>query len=138
MKIESVKQQLCVLAKQHNDFSDDREGFEKALLIEQEAEYIIFSWCSSKGYQVNGFPPKKRHNIEDETDHDNSMDRIRTYLDVLTTTRKNVAALTWLYDSMFFEGIPDTLEGYVEMIREHVAKDSFQNEIWKIDPIIRR
>lgn len=110
MSPEEIKLNLLVLAKEHHEAQD----YHHAMWIEEDAQALIFSYCESKNYQINGFPHIKRKTVpEEEQDDYFCRERIERYLNLLIPNHPDVAEMMYLYESLFYVGMPDNLEAYI-------------------------
>lgn len=118
MNPEEIKLKLQLLAKDHDEAKDDL----LAEMLEEAAEKIIVSYCESKHYQINGFPFVKRKIVpEEEQDDYFSRERFQRYLYLLIPRQHDVAELMFLYESLFYAGMPDILEDYILEVKEMIT-----------------
>lgn len=124
MNIESIKQELAELAKEHDALNmPGLDEIKYAEMIEWDAVRLIISYCEQCGYTVNGFPTEKRKLFEkqelvDGEDEDDYFctERFNAYIYHLALEKDDVAELLWFYENSFWPGMYATKEDFLGSI----------------------
>lgn len=122
--IEEINQKISELAHNH-------ESSESLLGNDRDEEYfeaaafdMITEYCEYKGYDVNGFPNKKKKKLADsDPDLDEDyfcIDRYRYYVDTLTLEKEDVANLNWHYYSSFWPTQFNDKNDFMESVKSWV------------------
>jgi hypothetical protein len=124
--LDEIKEEIKLLADKHQSIAeDDLDVFADADLIELRAERVIINYCEQQKYLINGFPTEKKK-IEDELDEDYfCRERYQLYLDILATTKSDVADLLWCYTSSFWPDSFESKEYYIQCIKEQLESGVF-------------
>ncbi len=115
MGIEEIKAEILKMHVKWKSLSNSFDDDKYAEIYESDARSLIIIYCESKGYEVEGYPFKKR--ILGETDQFYDEDyfcyeRNLKYLDVLAATQEDVLELMYFYSKTFWPDQVDSLEEY--------------------------
>lgn len=126
MNIDKIKLEISRLSQEHKATGDDLDDFKDAELIEKEAEQLIVKYCEAKGYLLNGFPTEKRQLPEEELEEDYfCQERYQLYLNTLATQHEDVAELMWCYVSTFWEDQCESIEEYLQNLKDGLDSGVF-------------
>ena len=131
MEVEAIKNEILKIYENWKDTSDDIAGDKDAELYESFVRDLIINYCESKGYEVDGYPFKKR--ILGETNYDYDEDyfcyeRNLKYLDVLATIHKDVMELMYFYGKTFWPDQMESKEGYKKNLLLDILYNRYEIE----------
>ena len=131
MEIEKIKEEIEKQYQQWKLVPGEIEDFTTAEIYESAVISLIIAYCENKGYEVEGFPLKKRilGKIDDFYDEDYfCFWRYVKYLDVLATTKEDVLELLHFYGYTFNKNLTPTKEEYKNQILEYIRVNIYDIE----------
>lgn len=125
--MKKTKQKITQLAYKHLQTDELWE----AEIFESEALALIYNFCLSNKYDINGFPFKLINNGIDVDDYFEELDILSFqgylyYIEKLSIVKKDVAELLWHFVSAFW---PDQFENEVDYYNDIYSRLKANNEI---------
>jgi hypothetical protein len=131
METATIKTEIEKIFNSWKNCNGDLDGDKYAELYESDVRSLIFSYCESKKYEVEGYPFQKR--ILGETDNFYDEDyfcyeRNLKYLDYLAATHNDVLELMYFYSKTFWTDQVGTIEEYKKYILEGIENNWYDIE----------
>jgi hypothetical protein len=104
MEMESVKSKILELHEVWDVLGDGSDSFKYGEIHESFVVDLIANYCVERGYEVDGFPIKKRELAKENNSYNEDYfceARYIKYLDVLATKYEDVLELMYFYSSTF-------------------------------------
>lgn len=131
MEIESVKSKILEFHEVWDVIGNSSDDYYKGKIHESFVVDLLVEYCVERGYEVDGFPIKKR----ELSDNSNLCDedyfceaRYVKYLDILATKNDDVLELMFFYSSTFWlEHFDDKIK-YKNQLLDYISCDVYEIE----------
>jgi hypothetical protein len=125
MEKQFVKNRISAIHEVWNALGDSLDNFKNGQIHESFVVEIISEYCIEKGYEVEGFPIKKRELAMLNEDYF-CYDRYVKYLDILATKVEEVFELMFFYTSTFWPEHFDDEESYKQTLLDYISCDVYE------------
>ena len=131
MEMESVKSKILELHEAWDVLGDGSDSFKYGEIHESFVVDLISNYCVERGYEVDGFPIKKRELAKENNSYNEDYfceARYIKYLDVLATKYEDVLELMYFYSSTFWLEHFDDKEKYKNRLMDYISCDVYEIE----------
>ena len=130
MEMESVKSKILELHEVWDVIEDGSDCFKHGI-HESFVIDLIVEYCIERGYEVDGFPIKKRELAKENNSYNEDYfceARYVKYLDILATLYEDVLELMYFYSSTFWLEHFDDKKKYKNRLLEYIRCDVYEIE----------
>ena len=131
MEMESVKSKILELHEAWDVLGDGLDSFKYGEIHESFVIDLIADYCVERGYEVEGFPIKKRELAKENNSYNEDYfceARYVKYLDILATLYEDVLELMYFYSSTFWLEHFDDKEKYKNRLMDYISCDVYEIE----------
>jgi len=129
MTIEEIKQKILETHPSWKATGDSLDDDKYASINEDYIRELIGDYCEEQGYEVDGFPTKKRELGKTNEYYDEdyfTWERYERYIDLLCLEKEDVLELRFFYYNTFW---PDQVTSKEELVAE--IKLYFKNNLYE-------